>query len=106
MLWKEYAIRLDNLALSSSRNLSIIDVPLSLSFCGLVIVFLHVESELELKLPLSTLFQVFTLENGPAHDIWRNISVTVNAADKDMKFTVDWLKYAHCPLLVVWIYLH
>lgn len=40
-------------------------------------------------------FQVFSQENGPAHAIWRNISVplTVNTADKDMKFAVDWLKY-------------
>ncbi|KAG6434398.1 hypothetical protein SASPL_106029 [Salvia splendens] len=37
--------------------------------------------------------EVFTLENGPAHAVWRDINVTVNAADKDMKFAVDWLNY-------------
>ncbi|KAG6400436.1 hypothetical protein SASPL_137267 [Salvia splendens] len=37
--------------------------------------------------------EVFALENGPAHAIWRNISVTVSTADNNKKFAVDWLDY-------------
>ncbi|KAG6402676.1 hypothetical protein SASPL_134878 [Salvia splendens] len=37
--------------------------------------------------------EVFTMENGPARAIWRNISVTVSTADNDMTFAVDWLDY-------------
>ncbi|KAL0347757.1 UNVERIFIED_CONTAM: hypothetical protein Scaly_1791700 [Sesamum calycinum] len=39
--------------------------------------------------------EVFSLENGPANDVWRKIGVPVSVitADENMKFTVDWLNY-------------
>ncbi|KAL0339470.1 UNVERIFIED_CONTAM: hypothetical protein Sangu_1469100 [Sesamum angustifolium] len=39
--------------------------------------------------------EVFSLENGPANDVWRKIGVPVSVitADENMKFSVDWLNY-------------
>lgn len=40
--------------------------------------------------------QVYSLEDGPVHAVWRNIGLSVNimGANEKMKTTVDWLKYA------------
>lgn len=39
--------------------------------------------------------QVYSLEEGPVHTVWKNIGVHVNIleASEDKKFIIDWLKY-------------
>ncbi|KAK6141055.1 hypothetical protein DH2020_025192 [Rehmannia glutinosa] len=49
--------------------------------------------------PLLRSSSVFSLENGPAHAIWREIGVplSVNTADENMKCSVDWLNLMQEP---------
>ena len=46
--------------------------------------------------------QVYSLEDGPVHAVWRDIGVSVNimGTNEKMKTTVDWLKYAIIFILV------
>ncbi|KAM7476476.1 hypothetical protein LguiB_023719 [Lonicera macranthoides] len=55
----------------------------------------HCNEMKESVLTLVFYTQVYSLEDGPVHAVWRNIGLSVNimGANEKMKTTVDWLNY-------------